>query len=176
MAGAVILCATPPEGLDDSKRLTAKRRAALDVAIRNTCAWSVGIANAAEIDRVNILVATLTAMTRAVAGLIARLPEQQFDILIDGNMTPHSRVPEWTWPARAIVGGDASQPAISAASIVAKEWRDRLMLEAARAHPHFGWDRNKGYGTAEHRAALVEHGPTPLHRRSFAPLSQMPLL
>ncbi len=176
VAGAVILCTTPPEGLDDSKRLTAKRRAALDSAIRDSCAWSVGIADVAEIDRVNILVATLTAMTRAVAGLMSHLPERQFDILIDGTMTPHSRVPEWTWPAAAIVGGDSSQPAISAASIVAKEWRDRLMREAALAHPHYGWARNKGYGTAEHRAALAEHGPTPLHRRSFAPLSQMRLL
>ena len=98
------------------------------------------------------------------------------EVLIDGNMTPQGRCAEWCWPARAIVGGDGIEPAISAASIIAKEWRDRLMLEAAAAHPHYGWERNKGYGTAEHMEALRVHGPSPLHRRSFAPVAQAVLI
>jgi ribonuclease HII len=115
-------------------------------------------------------------MTRAVASLVAALGTSGCEVLIDGNMTPHGRCDEWRWPARAIIGGDGLEPAISAASIIAKEWRDRLMLEAAAAHPHYGWERNKGYGTAEHIEALRLHGPTPLHRRSFAPVAQHVLL
>jgi ribonuclease HII len=97
-------------------------------------------------------------------------------VVIDGNLTPHGRVAEWRWPARAIVGGDGIDPAISAASIIAKQWRDRIMVEAAAAYPHYGWERNKGYGSAEHMTALRLHGPTPLHRRSFAPVAQLALL
>ncbi|MEY4472014.1 MAG: hypothetical protein RL671_318, partial [Pseudomonadota bacterium] len=96
--------------------------------------------------------------------------------LIDGNMTPAGRHPDWRWPARAIVGGDGLEPCISAASILAKEHRDRLMREYARAHPHYGWESNMGYGTVQHLAALREHGPSPLHRRSFAPVAQLVLL
>lgn len=98
------------------------------------------------------------------------------EVLIDGNKTPQDRDPDWIWPARAIVGGDASEPAISAASILAKEHRDRLMRAAAQAYPHYGWERNAGYGTREHLAALRKHGPCPLHRRSFAPVAQAALL
>ena len=97
-------------------------------------------------------------------------------VLIDGNKTPEGRVGDWRWTARAIVGGDATEAAISAASIIAKEHRDRVMRELALAHPHYGWDRNAGYGTAEHLAALREHGATRHHRRSFAPVAQLPLL
>lgn len=137
----------------------------------------MGIAEADEIDRVNILQATMLAMTRAVATLTQALAAAEpCEVLIDGNLTPHARVPEWRWQARAIVGGDGSEPVISAASIVAKEWRDRIMCEAAREFPQYGWERNKGYGSAEHMAALREHGPAPLHRRSFAPVAQLALL
>lgn len=176
VAAAVVLCDPCPQGLDDSKKLSAARRAKLDLAIRQNCGWAVGVVEADEIDRINIFAATMLAMTRAVAGLAQALGEAPDNVLIDGNATPHGRVAEWCWPARAIVGGDALEPAISAASIVAKEWRDRIMLEAAQAHPHYGWGRNKGYGTREHMEALKTHGPSPLHRKTFAPVSQLMLI
>ena len=176
VAAAVVLGDAIPSGLDDSKRLSAKRRASLDEAIRASCCWAVAVVNPEEIDRINIFMATMQAMTRAVASLTGALGAAPAQVLIDGNMTPQGRCAEWGWPARAIVGGDGIEPAISAASIIAKEWRDRLMLEAAAAHPHYGWERNKGYGTAEHMEALRVHGPTPLHRRSFAPVAQLTLI
>ena len=120
-----------------------------------------------EIDAINILQATFLAMTRAVEGLGAT-PRH---VLVDGN-----RLPKWRYAAQAVVGGDALHPCISAASIIAKETRDRIMCAAARDHPHYGWERNKGYGSAQHLAALVQHGPCPLHRRSFAPVAQLCLL
>lgn len=129
-----------------------------------------------RIDELNILQATLQAMTDAVARLTAVTACEPREVLIDGNMTPAGRRPDWNWPAQAIIGGDGSEPAISAASIVAKEWRDRMMREAALRFPAYGWDRNKGYGTAEHMEALRTHGPTPLHRQSFAPVAQASLL
>lgn len=181
VAAAVVLGQGIPAGIADSKRLSARRRAALDLAIRETSAWAVGIAEPAEIDAINILQATMLAMTRAVAaltnGLNGALGDQgPCSVLIDGNLTPHGRIAEWRWPARAIIGGDATQPAISAASIIAKEWRDRMMCAAAQDFPQYGWERNKGYGSAEHMAALRTHGPAPLHRRSFAPVAQLELL
>lgn len=176
VAAAVVLGDAIPTGLDDSKRLSAKRRAVLDEAIRQTCGWAVAVVEPDEIDRLNIFIATMEAMTRAVARLTAALEAPVSAVLIDGNLTPQGRCRDWCWPARAIVGGDGIEPAISAASIIAKEWRDRLMLEAAAAHPHYGWERNKGYGTAEHLDALRRHGPTPLHRRSFAPVAQLTLI
>ncbi|HSF11532.1 MAG TPA: ribonuclease HII [Erythrobacter sp.] len=176
VAAAVVLGPSIPTGLDDSKRLSAARRAKLETAIRASCCWAVAVVEPEEIDRLNIFIATMEAMTRAVAALTAAIAAPVSQVLIDGNMTPHGRCAAWGWPARAIVGGDGIEPAISAASIIAKEWRDRLMLEAAKAHPHYGWERNKGYGTAEHMAALQEHGPTPLHRRSFAPVAQATLI
>jgi ribonuclease HII len=176
VAAAVVLGGAIPAGLDDSKRLSPARRAVLDEAIRQGCGWAVAVVEPDEIDRVNIFMATMLAMTRAVAALTAALGREASEVLIDGNMTPHGRCAEWCWPARAIVGGDGIEPAISAASIIAKEWRDRMMLEAAAAHPHYGWERNKGYGTAEHMEALRLHGPSPLHRRSFAPVAQAVLI
>lgn len=173
VAAAVVLGRSAPAGLDDSKKLSAKRRAVLEPAIKASCRWALGEVDAGEIDRINIFAATMLAMTRAVAVLCAGLGEDPAEVLIDGNMTPHGRVPEWRWTARAIVGGDALEPCISAASILAKEHRDRLMRAAAEAHPHYGWERNMGYGTAEHLAALRRHGPAPLHRRSFAPVAQV---
>ncbi len=176
VAAAVALCKPRPAGLDDSKKLTAKRRAELDISIRRRCAWAVGVVDVEAIDRINILAATMLAMTQAVERLSRALGHDPKTVLIDGNMTPRGRADGWRWDGRAIVGGDAIEPAISAASIVAKEWRDRIMLEAAGQHPQYGWERNKGYGTRDHMAALAEHGPCPMHRRSFAPVSQMVLL
>lgn len=176
VAAAVALGPSCPKELDDSKKLSAKRRAALDEEIRATCGWAVGVVEPEEIDRINILRATMLAMTTAVNSLVEQMDAEPGAILIDGNLTPHGRCDAWRWDARAIVGGDALEPCISAASIIAKVHRDRLMVEAAERHPHYGWERNKGYGTAEHMAALRTHGPTPLHRQSFAPVAQSALL
>lgn len=180
VAGAAVLCDNPPTGLADSKKLSAKRRAALDIEIRQSCVWAVGVVEPAEIDELNILGATMLAMTLAVQRVTALLEAAPSAVLIDGNMTPDGRCANWVNPAgadvRAIVGGDGSEPCISAASIVAKEWRDRIMIDAAVKWPHYGWERNKGYGTKEHMEGLRLHGPTPLHRQSFAPVAQLSLL
>ncbi|MEL7445685.1 MAG: ribonuclease HII [Pseudomonadota bacterium] len=176
VAAAVVLCKSPPQGLADSKRLSSKKRARLDLEIRERCAWAVGVIEPTEIDRINILQATLQAMTEAVGRVSDALPGEVGEVIIDGNMTPAGRRDGWKWQARAIIGGDDSEPAISAASIIAKEWRDRLMRKAAEQYPHYGWEKNKGYGTREHMEALRAHGPTPFHRQSFAPVAQASLL
>ena len=176
VAAAVVLCKPRPAGLDDSKKLKPARRAELEAAIKRRCRWAVGVVEVEDIDRLNIFGATMLAMTLAVAALCEQLDEEPHEVLIDGNLTPHGRVAQWCWPARAIVGGDALEPCISAASIIAKEHRDRLMRGYAAVHPQYGWERNAGYGTPEHLAALLEHGPCPLHRRSFAPVRQLMLL
>ena len=173
LAGSVIAAAVilPPghdiSGLDDSKKLSAKRRALLEAQIRQSCVFGIGIASVEEIDTINILQATMLAMTRAVEAL-SDVPDHVF---VDGN-----RLPDWSYKGEAVIGGDALIPCISAASIIAKESRDRIMTEAATQYPQYGWERNKGYGTAEHMAALRQYGPTPLHRRSFAPVAQMCLV
>ena len=172
VAAAVVLGKGAPAGLDDSKKLSANRRCALEAGIKATCRWAIGVASVEEIDRINIFQATMLAMTRAVAGLDLD-PEE---VLVDGNMTPAGRTEGWRWRARAIVGGDGLEPCISAASIVAKEHRDRLMREEAIRHPGYGWERNMGYGTPEHMAALRRYGSTPCHRRSFAPVARLELL
>ena len=172
VAGAVILCRKRIAGLDDSKKLTAKRRAELEAEIKAHCTWAVGIAQVHEIDRLNIFGATMLAMARAVAALCEQVGAEPCEALIDGNLTPAGRCDLWRWPARAIVGGDGKEPCISAASIIAKEHRDRLMRALAGEHPQFGWERNKGYGSREHLDALQAHGPTQHHRRSFAPVAQ----
>ena len=176
VAAAVLLSKPRPSGLDDSKKLTAARRAELEVTIKRRCQWAVGVVEVEDIDRLNIFGATMLAMTLAVDALCAKLGSDPLEVLVDGNMTPSGRRPEWRWPARAIVGGDAIEPCISAASIIAKEHRDRMMCAAALQHAHYGWEKNKGYGTPDHMAALRAHGPTPLHRKSFAPVAQMLLL
>ncbi len=175
VAAAVALCKPRPAGLDDSKKICASTRARLDGHVRRRCAWAVGVVEVDEIDRLNIFGATMLAMTLAVTRLAEVLGRDPEMVLVDGNLTPHGRRPEWRWAAKPIVGGDGKDPAIGAASIVAKEWRDRLMRDYARVHPHYGWERNKGYGTPDHLAALRQHGPCPLHRRSFAPVAQADL-
>ncbi len=171
VAAAVVLCDRLPAGLDDSKKLTANQRATLEAVVLRDCRWAVGVASVAEIDELNILNATMLAMTRAVAALCDNIGDV-LEVLIDGNLTPRGRCSDWRWPARAIIGGDGLEPCISAASIMAKEHRDRLMRELAKAHPHYGWASNKGYGTPAHLDALRSHGPCQHHRRSFATVAQ----
>jgi ribonuclease HII len=163
VAAAVILGLKPIIGLDDSKKLSAKRRAVLEVEILSSCQVGIGMASPQEIDAINILQATFLAMTRAVEALCVT-PQH---ILVDGN-----RLPRWRYSAEAIISGDALHPCISAASIIAKEHRDRIMIAADAKYPGYGWASNKGYGAAVHMAALKALGPTPLHRRSFAPVAQ----
>lgn len=163
VAAAVILCPEGIIGLDDSKRLSPKRRAVLEAEILASCQVGIGIASVEEIDAINILQATLLAMTRAVEAL----PQTPGHILVDGN-----RLPKWRYSAEAVISGDAIHPCISAASIIAKEYRDRIMIAADAEYPGYGWASNKGYGAALHMAALEKLGPTPLHRRSFAPVAK----
>lgn len=150
-------------GLDDSKKLSAKKRASLEVQIKEQCIYAIGIAEPHEIDRINILQATMIAMKRAADGLNQK-PDH---ILVDGN-----KLPAWDYSAQFVIGGDAIHPNISAASIIAKEYRDRFMIAADKEYPGYGWASNKGYGVKAHRDAIEALGPTPLHRMSFAPLSQ----
>lgn len=172
MAAAVALCKPRPAGIDDSKKLCADSRGRIDLAVRRRCAWAVGVVEVDEIERLNIFGATMLAMTLAVLRLAEVLGRDPDTVLVDGNLTPNGRRPEWRWQATPIVSGDAKEPAIGAASIVAKEWRDRIMREHAKAHPQYGWHTNVGYSTPAHLTALREHGPCPLHRRGFAPVAQ----
>lgn len=165
VAAAVILDDRAPiKGLADSKKLSARQRERLYDEIRaKALCCSVAQASVEEIDRLNILHATMLAMQRAVQGL--RLKPAK--VLVDGN-----RLPPLDVLAEAIVSGDALVPAISAASILAKVTRDRLLDELHQSHPEYGFDRHKGYGTALHLQALQAHGPLPEHRRSFAPVAR----
>ncbi len=152
------------DGLADSKRLTEKKRQQLDQLIReHALSFSIGQADVHEIDQMNILQATLLAMQRAVAGLSIR-PDK---VLVDGN-----RLPVLPFEAEAIVGGDGLVAEISAASIIAKVFRDRMMNDLHHQYPQYGFDSNKGYPTRMHREALQKYGVTPFHRRSFAPVKQ----
>lgn len=168
VAAAVILDPRRPiRGLRDSKMLPPQRREELAVHIRErTLAWAVASADVEEIDRINILRATMQAMRRAVEAL-ALAPAE---VLVDGNCCPPVAC-----RARAIVKGDRDVRSISAASILAKTTRDAMLVEYDRAYPHYGFAQHKGYGTPEHLAALARHGPCPLHRRSFAPVLQAEL-
>ncbi len=161
VAAAVILLA-PVEGLADSKLLAAPVREQLALVLRGAARIGIGAASVAEIDRLNILQASLLAMRRAVLrlGCLGCLPDLA---LIDGN-----RAPELPCPAETVVDGDALIPSISAASIVAKVTRDRLMHRLAGRYPGYGWETNVGYATLEHRDALWRLGPCRHHRRTFA--------
>jgi ribonuclease HII len=162
VAAAVILDPDNiPPGLNDSKALDADRRETAFARILASARVGVGIADVARIDRDNIQQATFHAMIQAVAAL-GVTPGL---VLVDGN-----RLPKLSSPARAIVQGDAKCLSISAASIVAKVTRDRLMIALAREHPGYGFERHKGYGVPEHKAALARLGVTPHHRRSFKPV------
>lgn len=168
VAAAVVLCGKPIRGLGDSKMLSEPVRAKLDARIRERCAVAVGVASVGEIDSLNIFHATMLAMTRAVRALADQAGEP-VEVLVDGNLTPAGRNPAWRWPARPIVGGDARERAIMAASIVAKQHRDRIMTALCSQYPDYGFSRHKGYATPEHRDALARLGPSPVHRMSFAP-------
>jgi ribonuclease HII len=166
VAAAVILDDLQPiKGLADSKVLTALRRDKLYDEIRaKALCFSIAQATVEEIDEINILQATMLAMKRAVEGL--RLKPNK--VLVDGN-----RIPTLVIVAEAIVGGDALVPAISAASILAKVWRDRWCQEFHLEYPQYGFATHKGYGTAEHLAALRAHGACPQHRRTFRPVAEV---
>ena len=163
VAAAVILDpANIPVGLNDSKKLTAKRRDALYDELLAVADVSIAEATVAEIDTHNILRASHIAMVRAVAGL-----RQTADYaLIDGNMVPRDLV----IPCETIIKGDARSLSIAAASIVAKVWRDRHMVALAQQHPHYGWENNAGYPTAQHKLGLEQFGVSEHHRRSFRPI------
>jgi ribonuclease HII len=170
LAGPVIAAAVvldpkwPIAGLADSKKLTEKQRERLFQEIRqHALAWSVNRGRVTEIDSVNILQATFLAMQRAVKGL-SIVPQH---VLVDGNMCP-----KFSCQASAIIRGDESEPVISAASIVAKVIRDRIMLMLDRKYPGYGFAQHKGYGTSFHIQALQRHGPCRIHRRSFAPVAR----
>jgi ribonuclease HII len=168
VTAAVVFTRGYPDGLDDSKRLTANQRHALFDAILAKGHVSVAIASRARIDRMNILRASLWAMSRAVAGLSCGADH----VLVDGNMLP----PALPCPAEAIIDGDALSVSIAAASIVAKVTRDRLMANVGRAFPDYGFERHMGYSTPEHFEALREHGPCTHHRQSFAPVREQQLV
>jgi ribonuclease HII len=167
VAAAVILDREKfPRGIDDSKNLPLEKREALYARITRCAAWGVGIASVEEIDRINIYWARMLAMTRAVEALGL----EPAWVLVDGNATPR-----WQRPSKAIVGGDSRCRSIAAASIIAKVTRDRMMADYAAQYPGYGWQTNRGYGTPEHYRALHALGPTPLHRRSFAPVRAIEL-
>ncbi|MFZ3582849.1 ribonuclease HII [Loktanella sp. DJP18] len=171
LAGPVMACAVIldpariPPGLGDSKAISAKRRVALFDLIPQVASVGYGSASVEEIEHHNILVASHLAMQRALADL-AHPP---CFALIDGNRLPRSL----RCPAQTIVQGDARSLSIAAASIMAKVWRDRVMVDLAQQHPGYGWERNAGYPTAEHIEGLKCHGVSPHHRRTFGPVHKM---
>jgi ribonuclease HII len=167
VAAAVILDRDKcPRAIDDSQALPAPTRRAICTRLYKVAVVGVGMASVEEIDSLNIYWARMLAMTRAVDALGI----DPAMVLVDGN-----RCPRWERPSIAIVAGDSKCRSIAAASIVAKVTRDRIMTEHAREWPGYGWERNVGYPTPEHQRALRELGPTPLHRRSFAPVRQLSL-
>lgn len=168
VAAAVVLDVHRPiSGLADSKQLSARRRESLAESIRERAtAWGLAVVEPADIDRLNILQATFRAMHEALDALSL----DPVLVRIDGN-----RAPTLPWPVQTVIGGDRLDRAISAASILAKVHRDRLMLELHERWPQYGFDRHKGYPTAAHLAALESHGPCPAHRRSFRPVRQASL-
>jgi ribonuclease HII len=167
VAAAVILPERGvPRGIDDSKKLTAAERHRLHDRLMACAIVGIGIVEHDEIDRLNIYWATMKAMTLAVEAL-GCAPGH---VLVDGN-----RLPRWGYAATPIVGGDAHALCIAAASIIAKHTRDTIMIAHAESYPQYDWHSNKGYAAPKHLAALREIGPSPLHRRSFAPVAQAEL-
>ncbi len=166
VAAAVILDPENPiDGLTDSKKLSEKKRDYLfDIIKSQSLAWALGRAEVEEIDKINILQASFLAMQRAVTALQIAPSE----VLVDGN-----KAPDFGVPAQAIVKGDLTEPAISAASILAKVARDREMIEFDRRYPGYGFAKHKGYPTVQHREALKKLGLTPIHRTSYAPVQQL---
>lgn len=163
VAAAVVLVA-PMDGLADSKKLSARQRESLEQRIKSSAfAWGLGVSSVEEIDTLNILQASLLAMRRAVEAL----PQAPTLALIDGN-----QLPALDCPARTLIGGDGLEPAIMAASILAKVARDALMDALHTRYPLYGFDRHRGYGTVAHLTALRQHGPCPAHRRSFRPVAE----
>ncbi len=154
------------EGLNDSKKLTEDKRERLSSEIQSQAvAWAIAESSVEEIDQINILQASLLAMHRAVDKVVLDNNLDVDDVLVDGN-----KLPNWQYPAKAIVGGDGKEACISAASILAKVFRDNQMKEFAKQYPQYGFESHKGYPTKMHCEALEKHGVTPLHRRSFAPV------
>jgi ribonuclease HII len=166
VAAAVILDPLRPiAGINDSKKLSEKKRQALSDEIKqNALYWAIAQCDAEEIDAINILQASLLAMKRAVEAL----PVQPSEVLVDGNKLPKLQV-----PARAIIGGDGLELCIGAASILAKVERDRQLLVWHQSYPQYNFAQHKGYPTAAHLAALAEYGACPIHRRSFAPVAKV---
>jgi ribonuclease HII len=165
VAAAVILGTDIPAGITDSKKLSERKREVLAATIKQTAvAWCVARANVAEIDDLNVLHASLLAMKRAVEGLSIQ-PDW---VLVDGN-----RLPRWHYQARAIIGGDAIEPAIGAASIIAKVQRDAELVALDDTYPGYGFAQHKGYPTKAHLQALQTLGVTPVHRRSFGPVARL---
>ena len=166
LAAAVILDPNAvPEGLNDSKKLSAKRREALSEILLDVATCAIGEASVEEIDTINILQASLLAMRRAIEAL----PTAPQIALIDGRHAPKGL----KCRSETLVGGDHKSASIAAASIVAKVKRDRMMRELSEQYPHYGWETNAGYGTRAHRLGLLCHGVTPHHRRSFKPIHKM---
>lgn len=165
VAAAVVLGTAVPDGVTDSKKLSAKRREVLAEQIKTSAvAWCVARASVGEIDEFNILQASLLAMRRAVEGLSVQ-PEL---VLVDGN-----RLPRWGYEARPIIGGDALEPSIGAASILAKVQRDAELEALDSCYPGYGFAQHKGYPTRAHLDALARLGVTPVHRKSFAPVKRL---
>ena len=165
VAAAVILGADVPAGITDSKKLSEQKRDRLAVTIKQSAlAWCIARANVSEIDDLNILHASMLAMKRAVEGLSIQ-PDW---VLVDGN-----RLPQWHYQSRALIGGDAIEPAIGAASIIAKVQRDAELVALDAVYPGYGFAQHKGYPTKAHLTALQALGVTPVHRRSFGPVARL---
>ena len=163
-AAVVLFEQNIPKGLNDSKKLSEKKRSSLYLDICDFHKFGVGIANIEEIDNLNILQATFLSMKRAISDLNSSID----CILVDGNLDPGLN-----FATKCIIKGDSISLSIAAASIIAKVTRDNMMIDFDKEYPHFNWKKNKGYGTSEHRNALELHGPCKYHRKSFSPINKM---